>query len=64
MKHLILILGVAKALRERQLQLVLAQMLLHALKPVQEALAVRHALRWQHRHHTIILHLCDTDRIS
>ena len=55
--HLILVLCIAKALRERELELVLAKVLLDSLEPVQEALVVRHALCWQHWHHTIIFDL-------
>ena len=62
--HLVLVVGIAEALREGELQLVLAEMLLHSLQPVQEALVVGHALRWQHWHHIIVLHLIQSQKLS
>ena len=64
MTYIILVLCVAKALRERELELVLAKMLLHTLEPVQEAFVMRHALCWQYRHHIIVLYLQHTHMID
>lgn len=55
--YLIFILSIAQPLRESELQLVLTQMPLHALQPIQKALTVSHAFCRQDRHNVIIFHL-------